>query len=119
MIRYLLDEHVSPKYRTQLLQHEPTLTVWMIGDAGAPPKGTLDPDILCWCERNSFVFVTNNRRSMPQHLTDHLSAGGRVPGVFVMNLDIRMGTILEELILIAGASHEDEYMDQIVHLPLS
>ena len=56
---------------------------------------------------------------MPQHLTGHLSAGGRVPGIFVINFDIRMGTILEELILIAGVSHEDEYMDQIVHLPLS
>ena len=78
--------------------------------SGADIKGTLDPDILCWCERNGFVFVTNNRRTMPQHLTDHLSAGGHVLGIFIINLDMRMGPILEELILIAGAAHEDEYI---------
>jgi predicted PolB exonuclease-like 3'-5' exonuclease len=28
--------------------------VWAIGDPNTPPKGTLDPDILLWCERYDF-----------------------------------------------------------------
>ncbi len=62
MLKYLLDEHIPPEYRTQLLHHEPALTVWMIGDEGAPPRGTLDPDILRWCDENGFTLVTNNRK---------------------------------------------------------
>ena len=46
MTLYLLDEHVPPTYRTQLLHHEPSLTVWVIGDEGAPLRGTPDSEIL-------------------------------------------------------------------------
>lgn len=74
-IRYLLDEHVDPLYRTELLKHEPSMTIWRIGILGAPPKGTSDADILRWCEENSFILVTNNRKSMPGYLL--LSQGDR------------------------------------------
>ena len=119
MITYLLDEHIPSEYRTQLLHHEPSLTVWIIGDEGAPPRGTLDSDILRWCEENGFTLVTNNRKSMPRHLADHLAEGCHLPGIFTINLDAPMGVVLEDLILIAGASQEDEYLDRIVYVPLS
>jgi hypothetical protein len=118
-MRYLLDEHIPPVYRTQLLRDEPELTVWAIGDPGAPPLGTPDPQILAWCEMHSFLLVTNNRKSMPQHLADHLAQGGHIPGILVINLDIGIGQMIAELTLIAGASREDEYQDLIVYLPIT
>ncbi len=118
MRRYLIDENISPKYRTQLLNHEPSLTVLAVGDEDAPPKSTSDPDILEWCEQNQFSLITNNRESMPQHLADHLSAGHHVPSIFTINRKVPMGLIIKELIRIAGASDEDEYMDQIIYIPL-
>ncbi|MDE0469539.1 MAG: DUF5615 family PIN-like protein [Candidatus Poribacteria bacterium] len=118
MRRYLLDEHIPPIYRTQLLYHESSLTVLEIGDQGVPARGTSDPEILRWCEQNDFSLITNNRKSMPQHLADHLSAGHHIPGIFTINLNASIGLIIEQLILIAGASDEDEYIDQIVFIPL-
>ena len=50
MRRYLIDENISPEYRTQLLYHEPSLTVLVIGDEGAPVRSTSDPEILVWCQ---------------------------------------------------------------------
>ena len=79
MRRFLIDENISPQHRTQLLNHEPSLTVLVIGDEDAPPKSTPDPEILEWCEQHQFTLITNNRESMPQHLSDHLSAGHHVP----------------------------------------
>ena len=49
-IRYLLDENVNPILRAELLKREPNLTVWQIGMLGCPDYGTLDPEILVWCE---------------------------------------------------------------------
>ena len=118
MRRFLIDENISPQYRTQLLNHEPSLTVLVIGDEDAPPKSTPDPEILEWCEQHQFILITNNRESMPQHLSDHLSAGHHVPGIFTINLEVPMGKIIEELLLIAGASDADEYIDQITYIPL-
>ena len=119
VIRYLLDENVDPIYRAELLKREPSLTVWRIGSPGAPPRGTPDPDILRWCEEREFILVTNNRKSMPLHLRDHLTAGRHVPGIFEMNPHMTIGQTIEELWLIWGASHEDEYLDRMAFLPLS
>jgi len=57
--------------------------VWRIHDPGAPAVGTLDPDLLRWCEVYGVALVTSNRRSMPVHLANHLASGGHMPGVFV------------------------------------
>jgi hypothetical protein len=51
-LKYLLDEHLTPAYRTQLVRRDPELVVRIIGDLDAPAKGTLDPEILIWCEIN-------------------------------------------------------------------
>ena len=118
MRRYLLDEHIPPVYQTQLLYHEPSLMVLMVGNEGTPARGTPDPEILHWCEQNDFSLITNNRKSMPQHLREHLTAGHHVPGIFTIDLNAPMRVILEELILIAAVSQEDEYLDQIAYVPL-
>jgi len=118
-IRYLLDENVDPTLRTGLLNQEPDLVVWRIGDLKVPPAGTLDPEILCWCEDNEFILVTNNRKSMPNHLIDHLNEGRHVPSIFELNPRMSMGETIEELTLIWGASEAEEYQDRIVHLPVT
>jgi len=118
-MRYLLDEHIAPVLRRELLRAAPTLEVWIIGDPGAPPRGTLDPDILMWCEVNNFCLVTNNRKSMPRHLADHLGIGHHMPGILVVNVAMTMGQMIDELVLIAGASADEEYDDLIIYLPLS
>jgi len=118
-ISYLLDENVPPALRTALhhLYHE--MTVWLIGDPGAPERGTLDPQILIWCERHGFSLVTNNRASMPVHLQAHIAAGRQVPGIFVLNPQLTLGQTAEDLAIIYGASEATEYRDQLRYLPLS
>ena len=80
-LRYLLDENVASLFRIELVRREPAVVVWKIGDPGLPPRGTLDPEILRWCEEQDFLLVTNNRKSMPEHLAAHLDAGRHVPGI--------------------------------------
>ena len=117
-VKYLLDENMSPLYREQLLRLKSNLTVWMVGDPGLPPRGTLDPEILLWCELNNFILVTNNRSSMPVHLADHLAEGQHIPGIFVLRPKAEIGEIINDLILIALAAQQNEFKDQIIHIPL-
>lgn len=118
-IRYLLDENVDPVFRSGLLRSEPNLTVWQIGMLNAPTLGTLDPDILIWCEENGFILVTNNRKSMPVHLDDHLESGRHTNGIFILNSEFSVGETIDELLLIALASAPEEYFDRITYLPVS
>ncbi len=117
--QYLLDENVDPALKTVLHQQWPEMVVWQIGDPGAPPHGTLDPDILLWCENNDFSLVTNNRASMPVHLRDHLLAGRHVPGIFILHNKMSLRETVDELALIWLATEPDEYTDLIGYLPVS
>jgi predicted nuclease of predicted toxin-antitoxin system len=117
-LKYLLDENLPPIYRSQLAHHQPDLIAWMIGDPGVPAKGTKDPEILVWCEENEFILVTNNRKSMPVHLADHLSQGRHIPGILAFRRNAKVGDIIEDLILIADTATKEEFQDQIVYVPL-
>jgi len=62
---FLVDENISPAIADQLWRRQPKMKVVKIGDEMAPPKGTLDPDILSWIELHGFSLVTRNRNSSP------------------------------------------------------
>jgi hypothetical protein len=115
---FLLDEHVPLIIQAQLEQMDPGMRVYAIGDGVAPPKGTPDPDILRWIETRGCMLVTNNRATMPVHLRAHLAQDRHVPGIVQLPRRMNVGAILDDLLLIWGASLPGEFQDQIVYLPL-
>lgn len=54
MLKYIIDENVDPTYTHQLRRLNPDLFTIAVGDITAPAKGTLDPEILLWCEENRY-----------------------------------------------------------------
>ena len=118
-MRLLLDENMPPLYRQQLMRRDPDLVMRSVGDVDAPPLGTLDPEILLWCEQHDFHLVTNNRKSMPDHLRDHLEAGRQIPGILAIRRRAEIGAVIEALLLVAEASLPDEFRNRIVHIPLA
>ncbi|MDZ8067252.1 MAG: hypothetical protein RMY64_16785 [Nostoc sp. DedQUE08] len=55
---------------------------------------------------------------MPVHLAEHITVNRHVPGIFILNQNLSIGENIEELIIVALASEDDEYQDRIVYLPL-
>ncbi len=55
---------------------------------------------------------------MPVHLADHIAVKRHIPGIFILNPNLSIGENIEELIITALASEEDQYQDRIVYLPL-
>jgi hypothetical protein len=117
-IGFLLDEHVPLIIQAQLEQMEPGIPIYAVGDGVAPPNGTPDPDILCWIEAHGCMLVTNNRATIPVHLRAHLAQDRHVPGIVQLPRRMNIGAILDDLLLIYGASLPGEFQDQIVYLPL-
>jgi hypothetical protein len=83
-----------------------------------PPAGTSDPEILNWLEQNNYLLVTENRRTMPTHLADHLKAGKHIPGILLIRPLTNIGKLVEELLLIWSVSDSEEYHDKISYIPL-
>lgn len=116
--RFLLDEHIDHAIQRQLRRLNQGVDVLVIGDLGAPPVGTLDPDILLWIEANGYILVTENRSTIPIHLSDHYAAGRHFPGIFWIRPDTPIGRVIEELYLIWYTSTADEYIDRTLFIPL-
>jgi len=115
---YLLDENIPTGLAGQLRRRNPAITVQVIGDDKAPPKGTSDAELLLWLEQNGFSLITLNRKTMPSHLRQHLATGHHVPGVFILKSGALMRAVLDDLLLIWEASTPDEYQDQIIYIPV-
>ena len=116
MMRFLLDENTEPAIVSGLRRCDPALEVWRIGEPFALPHGTLDPDILRWCEDRDCILVTNNRHSMPNHLRDHLQEGRHVPGIFTIGRNMEIGLVIDLLVLASQIVEPEECRDQIKHL---
>lgn len=116
-IRLLLDENLSPRLKTALLLRFPDMDVVRVGDDGAPSYGTSDAEILHYTEREQRLLVTDNRTSMPGHITDHLTAGRHHWGVLYISPHLSFAEILDELCIVWGASTVDEWLDRIDWIP--
>lgn len=49
-VRFLLDENLPPKLKSAVLHLQPEIDILRVGDANAPPLGTLDPEIISYLE---------------------------------------------------------------------
>ena len=83
-LRFLLDEHLAHVIQSQLLRLDAEIEILVMGQPFAPPIGASDQDILLWLERTGYVLVTNNRRTMPDHIRVHYDAGHRLPGILLL-----------------------------------
>lgn len=117
-IKFLIDENTSHTVGDQMLRREPDIKLLTVGDGLAPTLGTLDAQILIWLEENDYCLITRNRRSMPRHLQDHLAAGRHVPGIFTLRPRASFAAMIDDLVMIWGASLPGEHQDHIVHIPL-
>ena len=91
VLNYLIDENVNPIYTIQLRRLNPDLFILAVGDLTTPEKGTLDPEILLWCEKNNFILVTNNRKSMPVHFL--LQSKNELIDLICIVYDIKMEVV--------------------------
>jgi hypothetical protein len=114
----LIDEDLAPDYVTELLRYNPAVDVVRVGMPGAPKSGTLDPDILLYCEREQRALVTENRSTMPDHEQAHFAGGHHHWGILELRPGYGIGAYLAELQLIWEASEAEEWVDQSRWIPL-
>jgi hypothetical protein len=119
MIRgVLLDEHYHGWWPQAILRICPTIDLRVINGMNAPPSGTKDQRLLEWIEAHDFVIVTEDRKTMPGHLKDHLNAGHHLEGIFILDKRVNVQVVAYDLALIVHASFDGEFRDQMVDLPL-
>jgi len=116
-IRYLLDEDTSNALQAALLRREPGMDVIRVGQPGAPPRGTLDPDLLLAAESLGRMIVSNDRSTLPDHMAAHFAAGHHTAGVILMRGGYSLGRYVDDLVLVWAIETAEEWVDRTDYIP--
>ena len=99
------------------LRTKSPLNVTCVGDSDQLPLGADDAAILKHAEREQRIVVTQDRRTMPAHLQQHLLAGNNAPGVLIVHSDARVNDVIDALVVIAFASEPSDFANLVAYMP--
>lgn len=116
MMRFLADENFNSRIFKGLKKRVPDLDIVRVQDVGL--TGSDDPTILEWAARENRILLTHDFETMVKFAYERIEANLPVAGVFEIHEAIPVGTAIEELVLIIGASEPEEWRNRVEFLPL-
>lgn len=90
----------------------PSLDLVRVQDVGL--SAAPDPDVLEWAARENRVLLTHDFDTLIGYAWDRVRAGLPMPGVVAVRQGMAAGRVIEEIELIAGASEEGEWANQVL-----
>jgi len=119
-LTYLVDENLRGMLWRFIRRHNAAgtfrLDALRVGDPSDLALGSDDPSILLWAERQGRIIISQDERTMPAHLANHLSRGHQSPGVFLTR-HVPIPEIVEFLVCAAYASEASEWENQVIFIP--
>lgn len=116
MLRFVADENFNNDILRGVLRLNATVDIVRVQDISL--LGSDDPTIIAWAAEQNRVLLTHDVKTMTKYAYERVALGQPMPGVFEVNLDAPTGQIIEEILMLAVCSREDEWQGQVRYLPL-
>jgi hypothetical protein len=116
MLSLLIDENLNHRILRGLLRSTPHLDYVLATDAGL--TGADDPAVLDWAARDKRVLVTHDLRTVPRHAYERVKAGLPMPGVLAVPDHLPIGSVIEDLAIVAECAAPAELDGLVLYLPL-
>ncbi len=116
MVAFLADENLNNKIVRGLVYRNPEIDIVTVRDIGM--SGADDPSIMKWAFENSRLLITHDVKTIPAFAYENLEIGLPVPGILLVNYKALIGSVIDDLELIAECSDISEWVGQIHYLPL-
>jgi hypothetical protein len=116
MLRYAADENFNNDIVWGLLRRNPNLDILRIQDVAL--TGADDPVVLAWAADAGRILLTHDVKTITRYAYERVERGQRMPGVVEVSRLIPIGLVIDDLLLLAEASSEDEWQGHILYLPL-
>jgi hypothetical protein len=116
MIRFLADEDFNRRILRGLKRRLLALDVVRVQDVGLMTQP--DTEVLEWAANENRIILTHDVTTMSKHAFDRVEQGLKMSGVIEVSQNIPIGEAIEELILIAECSLENEWENQVIYLPI-
>ena len=116
MLSFLVDENFDHRILEGLLLREPDLDAVSVQDAGL--RGREDPIVLDWAAQKGRIILTHDVATMTAYAYERVRSGQHMPGIFEIAQGENIGTIIDDILLIARCSDEREWENRVCYLPL-
>ena len=116
MLRLAADENLNNNIVRGLLRQWPELDIVRIQDVGL--SGADDPTVLEWAAQEGRVLLTHDVSTITKYAYERVRAGLPMPGVFEFGRNVPIGRAIEDILLLAEYSLDDEWEGQVLYMPL-
>ena len=116
MLQLAADENFNNDILRGLLRRNPELDIIRVQDAGL--AGADDPKVLEWAAQEGRVLLTHDVTTITRYAYERIQRGQPMPGVFEVGRSVPIGLAIEDILLLAECSLEDEWEGQVRYLPL-
>jgi hypothetical protein len=116
MLRLVADENFNNNIVRGLLRRQPDLDIVRVQDSGL--SGADDPTVLEWAAHERRVLLTHDVSTITKYAYARVRAGQPMPGVFEVSRAVPIGRAIEDILLLAECSLDDEWEGHVYYLPL-
>jgi hypothetical protein len=116
VLSFLADENLNAAIVRGLLRQRSDLDIVSVAEAGL--SGANDRAVLEWASAHGRILVTHDFKTIPRYALERVRDGQHLPGVFEVPADAPMGRVIDDILLLAECSFEDEWVNQVLYLPL-
>jgi predicted nuclease of predicted toxin-antitoxin system len=117
MLKLASDADFNGPLCRALLRRQPDLDLVRVQDAGL--RTAPDPDVLAWAAAEGRVLLTHDRKTMPGFAGERIAAGLPMPGMIVVrHHPDRIGALVEDILIAALCSTQEEWQNRVEFLPL-
>ena len=99
-----------------LLRRRPELDIVRIQDVGLSSAD--DPTVLEWAAQEGRVLLTHDVSTITKYAYERVRADLPMPGIFEVGRNVPIGRAIEDILLLAEYSLDDEWEGQVRYLPL-
>lgn len=116
MLCFAADENFNNDILRGLFRRRPDFDIVRVQDAGL--SGADDPTVLEWAARQGRVLLTHDVSTITRYAYERLEKGSPMPGVFEVGRFVPVGVAIDDILLLAECSLEDEWEGRVCYLPL-
>lgn len=113
---FLTDENFDGRVIRGLLARATDLDLVRAIDVGL--SGADDPDVLAWAAQDGRLVLTHDVSTLVGFAYERVASGLPMPGVVEVPNDLRLGRIIDDILMLVGASQPGEWDGQVLYLPL-
>jgi hypothetical protein len=116
MLRFAADENFNNDIVRGVRGRNPAVDIVRVQDAGLSARD--DPAILEWAAQSGRIVLAHDVATMTRYAYDRVREGKPMPGVFEVGRHVPIAVAIEEIVLLAECSLDDEWQGQVRYLPL-